>query len=85
MKKSQPAWKKNKYEFNFGPIEVEVYHDDVEGAIKKLKAKLSKDGILAELKKRRCYEKPSDVKRRKRREAIRKMRKNNRNRKFNDR
>lgn len=51
------------------PLEVEV-RDSIEKAMKILKQKMSKEGILQELKRRRFYEKPS-VKR-KRKEAKRK-------------
>ncbi len=54
---------------NFGkPIEVEV-RDSLEKAMKILKQKMAKEGILQELKRRRFYEKPSIRKKRKSREA----------------
>lgn len=57
-------------ENTFGkPVEVEV-RDSLEKAMKILKQKMSKEGILQEVKRRRFYEKPS-VKR-KRKEAKRK-------------
>lgn len=58
-----------------GPLEVEVYNNDVGQALKVLKNKMSKDGILAELKRRRHAEKPSEAKRRKHREALKRARK----------
>lgn len=82
--RQQPAWKRNdnqNYSRPFdqgsrvGPIEVEVRNGDIEQALKELKNKLAKDGIMADLKARRSYEKPSEKKRRKHREAIKKMRK----------
>ena len=46
-------------ENSFGkPVEVEV-RDSLEKAMKILKQKMSKEGILQELKRRRFYEKPS--------------------------
>lgn len=82
MENKTPAWKRNdsdygyhERQFRLGPIEVEVRNDDIDQALKELKNKLSKDGILAELKARRCYEKPSEKKRRKHREALKKNRK----------
>jgi small subunit ribosomal protein S21 len=46
-------------ENTFGkPVEVEV-RDSLEKAMKILKQKMSKEGILQELKRRRFYEKPS--------------------------
>ena len=45
-------------ENTFGkPVEVEV-RDSLEKAMKILKQKMSKEGILQELKRRRFYEKP---------------------------
>ena len=81
MENRNPAWKRNQNynynerQFRFGPIEVEVRDGNIDQAIRELKNKMSKDGILAELKVRRCYEKPSEKKRRKHREAIKKTRK----------
>ena len=59
---------------NFGkPAEVEV-RDSLEKAMKILKQKMSKEGILQELKRRRFYEKPSVKKKRKTREAKKRAR-----------
>ena len=46
-------------------LEVKVYDNDVEKALKVLKNKLAKSGILKELKARKYYEKPSVKKKRK--------------------
>jgi len=54
-------------------VEVEV-RDSLEKAMKILKQKLSKEGILQELKRRRFYEKPSVKKKRKMREARKRLR-----------
>lgn len=74
----KPAWKKTEKEntsnCNLRPLEVEVRNGDLEEAIKILRHKMSKDGILTELKNRRHAEKPSDKKRREHREALKKMR-----------
>jgi len=40
-------------------LEVKVFDNDVEKALKILKNKLSKSGLFKELKVRRAYEKPS--------------------------
>jgi small subunit ribosomal protein S21 len=56
------------------PLEVEV-NGGVEKAIKVLKRKLIKEGLFRELKSRRFYEKPSDKKKRKGKEALKKLRK----------
>jgi small subunit ribosomal protein S21 len=56
-------------------IEVEVKGDDVMKAWRKLKKKLAKERVLEEVKERRYYQKPSEIKRetnkRLRRQAIR--------------
>ena len=62
-------------ENSFGkPVEVEV-RDSLEKAMKILKRKLIKEGLFKELKSRRYYEKPSEKRKRKSKEAIKKMRK----------
>ena len=50
-------------------MEVKVFDNDVEKAIKVLKNKLAKSGFFKEMKERRFYEKPSIKKKRKRVEA----------------
>ena len=40
-------------------MEVTVYQNQVERALKVFKRQLTKDGLLKELKRRRFYEKPS--------------------------
>ena len=54
-------------------MEVKVFDNDVEKAIKILKNKLSKSGIFKELKVRRAYEKPSVKRKRKAIEARRRL------------
>ena len=74
----KPAWKKTEErpsrEPELRPLEVVVRNNDIEDAIKVLRHKISKDGILTELKVRRNAEKPSDKKRREKREAAKKQR-----------
>jgi small subunit ribosomal protein S21 len=61
-------------------LEIRVNSNDIEKALKLLKRKLEKDGLLGELKKRRFYEKPSAKLKSKQREAQkRKVRNKNRN------
>ena len=48
-------------------------NEGIESMLRRFKKKLGKSGILQELKSRTFYEKPSDKKRRKRRESIRKI------------
>lgn len=74
--KRKPAWKKGPREIEYlRPLEVEVRNGDIEEAIKVLRNKMSKDGILTEIKNRKYYEKPSVKSRRKHREALKKIRK----------
>jgi len=61
-------------------IEVGVFNNNVEKAIRVLKKKMLKDGIIKELKQRRYYEKPSEMKLRKQKENIRRWRKAQRRR-----
>lgn len=77
MAERKPAWKKSSTprNMNVGPLEVKVYDNNVEQAIKILDKKVAKEGVLAELKRRRHAEKPSEAKRRKKREAEKKARK----------
>lgn len=53
---------------------------NLDGALKRFKQKCSRDGILSEVKKRKFYTKPGDVKREERKKNIRNSRKNNRER-----
>ena len=50
---------------------INVVNGNIEDAIKKLKRQNARNGLLQELRKRECYEKPS-VKRKKKSEAARK-------------
>ena len=56
------------------PLEVAV-RDDVDRALKELKKRVNKEGILKELKLRRFYEKPSERRKRKIKEAEKRRRK----------
>jgi small subunit ribosomal protein S21 len=60
----------------FSSLEVKVVGNDLEKAMKILKRKLQKDGMFRRLKAKRSYEKPSECRRRKRRESERKQRTN---------
>lgn len=53
-------------------LEIKVYDNDIEKALKVLKRQIQKEGLLKELKKRTFYEKPSEKEKRKQREAMRK-------------
>lgn len=61
-------------------IEIRVFNNNVEKAIRVLKKKMLKDGIIKELKQRRYYEKPSERKLREQKENIRRWRKAQRRR-----
>ena len=51
-------------------VTVVVRDNNVEKALRILKKKLQKDGLLKELKSRQYFEKPSEKKRRKKKEGI---------------
>ncbi len=57
------------------PIEVAVENDNVDRALRALKRKMANEGVYKELKKRKFYLKPSEQRKRKRREAERRRRK----------
>lgn len=78
MENRKPVWKKQErapMEPRLSPIQVEVRNNDIDQAIKILKNRVAKDGILAELKVKRYFEKKSDKRRREQREAVKKARK----------
>lgn len=56
-------------------MEIKVYGNDIERALKSLKRELQKEGLFKEIKKRSFYEKPSEKEKRKQREARKKRRK----------
>ena len=56
-------------------IEVQVRGNNVEKAMRVLKKKLMKDGLMKELRQRQYYEKPSLKKQRKLKENIRRCKK----------
>lgn len=60
----------------FSPLEVKVYDNDVERAMRILKKKIQNDGLFRRLKLKRSYEKPSERRRRKWRENEKKRRMN---------
>jgi small subunit ribosomal protein S21 len=53
-------------------LEIKVEDNDLEKALKAMKRKIQREGLLKDLKKRSFYEKPSEKKKRKRIEARRK-------------
>ncbi|MEK6546578.1 MAG: 30S ribosomal protein S21 [Nitrospinota bacterium] len=52
-------------------MEVRVFNNQIEKALRLLKRKLSQDGIMRELKNRMAYEKPGEKRKRKQKEAKR--------------
>ncbi|RRH96015.1 30S ribosomal protein S21 [Mesorhizobium tamadayense] len=56
-------------------MRVDVRNNDVDQALRALKRKLQREGLLRELKRRRAYEKPSERRVRERGDAIRRARK----------
>ena len=56
-------------------IEVTVRDNNVEQAMRVLKKKMQREGVFREMKKRRHYEKPSEIRVRKAAESIRRSRK----------
>lgn len=56
-------------------MEITVIDGNVEKAIKVLKRKLQQEGLFREMKQRKFYEKPSVKKKRKEKEAQRRLRK----------
>ena len=63
-------------------MEIRVYDGDLEKALKVLKRRIQKEGLFKEIKKRSFYEKPSDKKKRKQREARKKRLKSMRRRSY---
>ena len=55
-------------------IQVKVFDNDLEKAMRILKKKIQNDGLFKRLKLKKNYEKPSEHKRRKQREALRRRR-----------
>ena len=54
-------------------MEIKVHNNNVEQALRDLKRKLQRDGSIREARNRRFYEKPSDKRNRKKKEAKRKQ------------
>ena len=55
-------------------ISVKVYDNDIEKAMRILKKKIQNDGLFKRLKLKKSYEKPSEFRRRKQCEALRRER-----------
>ena len=59
-------------------IEVQVRNNNVEKAIRVLKKKIQKDGMMRELRQRQYYEKPTLKRQRKHKENLRRVANENR-------
>ena len=59
-------------------IEIRVFNNNVEKAIRVLKKKIQKDGLMRELRQRQYYEKPTLKRQRKLKESLRRVAKENR-------
>jgi small subunit ribosomal protein S21 len=59
-------------------IEVRVFKNDIEGAIRLFGKRVRESGIMKELKERSVFMKPSEKRKRKQREARRRARKRQR-------
>ena len=57
------------------PTTVKVINNEVEHALRALKRQLLKEGIFKEIRRRASYEKPSERKKRKFSEAVKRQRK----------
>ncbi len=55
-------------------ITVKVHDNDLEKAMRILKKKIQNDGLFKRLKSKKSYEKPSEYRRRKQRESLRRQR-----------
>ncbi|MFP4039869.1 MAG: 30S ribosomal protein S21 [Desulfosudaceae bacterium] len=55
-------------------MEVRVIDNDLEKAMRVLKKKIQNDGLFKKLRLRKTYEKPSEFRRRKERESLRRQR-----------
>ena len=54
--------------------------DDLERVLRRFKRRVQKAGIFSDLKRKKYYEKPSELRKRKRNAAIRRLRRNRRGR-----
>ena len=65
-----------------GNMEIKVYNNNVEKALRDFKRKLQKEGFIREIRNRRFYEKPSEKRNRKQKEAKKKKAKARRTGRF---
>lgn len=72
MRQNAVRWKEGGEDLK--EIQVKVLDNDLEKAMRILKKKIQNDGLFKRLKLKKSYEKPSEYKRRKQREALRRQR-----------
>lgn len=65
-------------------MQVQVRDNNVDQALRVLKKRLQREGVFREMKRRKYYEKPSEVRVREKSEAIRRRRKNERKQAIRD-
>ena len=63
MKRRKNFRKKPKEEIN--GLQVKVYNNNIEGALKKFKKMVKNSGLMLDLRKKEYYEKPSTIRRHK--------------------
>ena len=68
--KKRKNFRKRKPKDNSIGLQVKVFNNNVDGALKVLKRKVKNDNLMFELKKRTFYRKPSEIKREKKNLAI---------------
>ena len=73
--KSTTIVSKEKFISTGGQIEIKVFNNDINKAMRQMKRKLQQQGMFRELKKLRFHEKPSAKRKRKKEESIRRGRK----------
>ena len=59
-------------------VDVEVKNGNIENALKSFKIKVQRSGVPSEMKKRKEYFKPGEVRREAKKEAIKNAKRNNR-------
>ena len=65
-------------------VQVTIRNNDLEQGLRALKKKMQREGVFKEIKRRKHFEKPSEIRARKKDEAVRRLRKLERKRKDRD-
>jgi ribosomal protein S21 len=77
MRKRNNFRKRKPRENRLNGLQVKVYNNNIEGALKQFKKKVKESNLMLELKKKSYYEKPSKLRREKKNLAILRSRYNN--------